>query len=431
MDTAPPDDDTRPSPDHKDPGEAAQVLRARLEERDREVDELRAEVEQLREQRRQAGRLALAGGSFASWFAARVFIGWDLTGTMRTWFDALRHWLEAKAPADSIPVEETANLAAAIVRRWLRVGLWHVVLASGGAVTAGILIWQGFLIRGQIQQQQAQNELVSRQIEQQQAQNDLLRTQNEQQQADTLIVRRAQLLDTIYTGDCTDPEDPKTCKPKANPRSVREAVLAFVEIERGHPEKPDLSRANLNGAELFAANLSRTRLSEAFLSKTDLREADLSGAELSRANLQRANLEGANLSGADLFGAELNEARLFDANLNHARLTGTILHEANLFRANLRGANLLGANLIGANLRNAELTGADLYNAFLQEADLSGTNLLEADLREAQNLTSEQLATACGDGTTKLPNGLDMPDTWPCRWERDASGEWVRVPPNK
>jgi len=336
-----------------------------------EVEELRAEVTQLREQRRQAGRLALTGGRFASWFAAKVFLGLDLTGTMRTWFEALRHWLDAKAPADSMPVEETANLAAAIVRRWLRVGLWHIVLASGGVITAGILIWQGFLIRGQIQQQQAQNELIH--------------TQVEQQAADTLIVRRAQLLDTIYTDSCREPapdelapirgtrseivdDGESICLPTANHRVVREAVLAFVEIERGRDVVPDLSSVNLLEADLMDADLS----------------------------------------GVNFFGADL---RL-------ARFRAVSLSGANLYSVDLRGALFFGANLRGTDLSETKLSRTELL-----WVDLSGANLARA-----HNLTPQQRALTCGDETTKLPEGLDMPDTWPCRWAVGESGSWISVP---
>ncbi len=94
-----------------------------------ENEQLRAELAELREQRRQVGRLALASGSFA----ARIFAGRELTRVVRRWF-------EAKTLAVPLPVEETADVAAAVVRRWLRVGLWHLALSLGGVITAGILI---------------------------------------------------------------------------------------------------------------------------------------------------------------------------------------------------------------------------------------------------------------------------------------------------
>ena len=78
------------------------------------------------------------------------------------------------------------------------------------------------------------------------------------------------------------------------------------------------------------------------------------------------------LSEADLYGAELRGAELFRANLRAAKLSG-----AYLFAANLRVAKLSGAYLIGANLGAAYLLGADLCGADLSRAHLSGADLGE------------------------------------------------------
>jgi len=402
----PPDDDTRSNPKDEDSSEAVQELRARLEERDREVDELRAEVEQLREQRRQAGHLALAGGRFASWIAARVFIGWDLTGTMRTWFDALHRWLEAKAPPDSIPVAETANLAAAIVRRWLRVGLWHVVLASGGVVTAGILIWQGFLIRGQIKEQKAQNALIRSQLEQQKVlnqeqsdlirnqielqkqqnieQNTLMRTQVDQQLTENLITRRPQLIRAIYDNVCDDPNNLETCEPAEPPRIREDAIVllirterSLIEIEQGESLREDQNSrpVNLSNADLRGLNLRNADLSSVDLRKANLSFADLSGANLVGTNLTQANLTGANL-GDGLDAANLIRAKLYGANLRTANLNGTILIRTDLRSADLREADLRGALLQGADFRNSLLKGADFQSADFIAVNLFGSLMM-------------------------------------------------------
>jgi hypothetical protein len=99
------------------------------------------------------------------------------------------------------------------------------------------------------------------------------------------------------------------------------------------------------------------------------------------------------LRGADLSGANLRFADLSDAKMSHA---------------NLSGANLREARLIGTDLGLANLTGADLTGANLSDADLPGANLSGADLSYAKNLTQAQLDGACGDATTKLPEGLTI-----------------------
>jgi Pentapeptide repeats (8 copies) len=59
----------------------------------------------------------------------------------------------------------------------------------------------------------------------------------------------------------------------------------------GEPERLDLHKTNLSGADLLRANLSGANLTRANLSRADLGEADLSGANLSGANLSKANLD--------------------------------------------------------------------------------------------------------------------------------------------
>ncbi|BDZ46630.1 pentapeptide repeat-containing protein [Naasia aerilata] len=73
----------------------------------------------------------------------------------------------------------------------------------------------------------------------------------------------------------------------------------------------------------------------------------------------------------------------------------------------LRGADLRGALLIAADLRGADLRGADLLGADLRDADLRG-----ADLSEALFLTRPQVASAIGDGGTRLPGRLGRPGHW-------------------
>ena len=72
----------------------------------------------------------------------------------------------------------------------------------------------------------------------------------------------------------------------------------------------------------------------------------------------------------DLTGADLSGANLGGANLRRAELSGANLRRAKLGDANLSGAKLTGADLTGANLNGADLTGADLTGAKLG-ADLS------------------------------------------------------------
>ena len=141
---------------------------------------------------------------------------------------------------------------------------------------------------------------------------------------------------------------------------------------------PDLSKANLYGADLRGANLSDTHLSGANLSR-----AHLSGADLSRAFLSGTDLIGANLSEANLNRAFLREANLSEAPLSRAFLIGADLSGANLSRSDLSDANLTGADLSVVNLSSVFLSGANLSGADLSEANLSRSDLKRAKLGDA------------------------------------------------
>jgi TIR domain-containing protein/pentapeptide repeat protein len=119
---------------------------------------------------------------------------------------------------------------------------------------------------------------------------------------------------------------------------------------------PDLSRANLDGADLF--------------------DVDFHGVDLHGANLDAANLSRANLHGADLH----------DADLRVATLHGAILDRANLYGTDFHGADLRGASLREATLHGADLHGADLRRASLREAHIAMTQFGDVDLSMVQGL---------------------------------------------
>ena len=81
----------------------------------------------------------------------------------------------------------------------------------------------------------------------------------------------------------------------------------------------------------------------------------------------------------ELTRAELKGANLADYDLSMSVLTRANLENANLARAELRAAILKGANLTGANLKNARLIKARLQGADLSGADLTGAKLTEAE----------------------------------------------------
>ena len=120
--------------------------------------------------------------------------------------------------------------------------------------------------------------------------------------------------------------------------------------------------------------------------------------------LLRADVDGWNRWRAE---APAQEPHLAGADLYSADLA-----LADLSRADLRCANLALANLKGADLRGADLRGANLVGARLIGVDLTGADVSGADLSMAEDLTLEQFEETVGDESTRLPDGVDLPDRW-------------------
>jgi uncharacterized protein YjbI with pentapeptide repeats len=199
-------------------------------------------------------------------------------------------------------------------------------------------------------------------------------------------------------------------------------VQAALTVVGRLPRRAGVLRANLTGAHLSRATLFMADLSGADFSGADLTGASLFMAKLNRARLREANLIRANLVKArltetvlvatDLTDADLGEADLRGADLGKANLTGARLVRANLSGAALNGADLTGADLGKVNLTGAYLGKANLTGAYLGGADLTGAGLGGADLIGVKGLTQEQLDTARGGATTRLPDGLRRPAEW-------------------
>jgi hypothetical protein len=112
-------------------------------------------------------------------------------------------------------------------------------------------------------------------------------------------------------------------------------------------------------------------LSGADLAGADLRRINLSNCNLSGAKLNNTNLSGAFFTGSNLYEAQLTNAILTDANFYGAALIKADLSGANLHRASFVGARLIGTNFTGANLRRANLTHTTLTQAIIERANLS------------------------------------------------------------
>lgn len=109
---------------------------------------------------------------------------------------------------------------------------------------------------------------------------------------------------------------------------------------------------------------------------------------------------------------DLSYTDISDANLNEAKLQGAFLMGTNLQVATLMEANLQDSFLISANLQGAVLMEANLQGAVLMGANLQVANLQGANLTGAKYLTLQQIESAIGDHTTRLPDNLEAPSHW-------------------
>ena len=182
---------------------------------------------------------------------------------------------------------------------------------------------------------------------------------------------------------------------------------AFTVIGQRPPERIVFETEGSLRLNLAGANLQRAQLSKGKFANANLAEARLESAALDEANLEGASLDEAHLQGARLDGAHLEGASVYLASL-----VGVWLSGAHLEGARLNGAHLEGAMLSEAHLQGARLDGAHLEGARLDGAHLEGAVLFRADLSEVRGLDPDQLASAVGDDTTTLPEGMQRPANW-------------------
>jgi len=106
------------------------------------------------------------------------------------------------------------------------------------------------------------------------------------------------------------------------------------------------------------------------------------------------------------YGGPIN---LAGARLRHSDLRFATLIDSELSGADLAGAKLFDARLSGADLRDADLSGARFDDADVRNAQFDRAKLYGADLSGVRNLTSDQIAAAQLDETTRLPDNVSRP----------------------
>lgn len=106
----------------------------------------------------------------------------------------------------------------------------------------------------------------------------------------------------------------------------------------------------------------------------------------------------------DLEDMNFNNADLKELNLDGMDFEESILANADIENSSFRNTDLEDADLRGADLEDADFRGAVFDRTKMRGAELDRTDLRGADLTTALGLSASQIAVACVDETTKLPN---------------------------
>ena len=105
--------------------------------------------------------------------------------------------------------------------------------------------------------------------------------------------------------------------------------------------------------------------------------------------------------------ADFKNALLRNAKFGVATIANATFDGADLSKAEFIGANTIDTSFVGADLSDAQFYGARLTKANFEGALLAGT-----DLSKTSGLNHEMLRTAFGTTETRLPDGVQRPQTW-------------------
>ena len=399
--------------------EALQALEQSLEASSHEVS--------VKQRAEQAGRLGR--------FGVKMFLGKQLYRAVVDGWDAWSAYFQGHySPRTQMtwPEHETRDISAAVANRFLRIGMFGILI---GLIPAIIL---GF-----------QTALMLIQVWQVNVQNDIVREQNTLTRQQFAVGYSTQLKQQIYAGECTDRMDARSCKPTELPGVRADAAQALVRLadiaKEGDPttdadhtratrarlkgallQSTDLAemnfdRVDLDGASFAGASLWKTSFEHASLERVDFDKARVddaifTGATLTRASLDRTRVTGATFQKADLRGASFKQAIVKASDFSQATfypddkpvlrdqgqvanfyeaeaLSDLKFDGANLIKANFSQKSWLRLSFVGSKLMQASFAGASLTSSSFQDADLTGANLDGATLIDV-DLTGAKLAKA-------------------------------------
>lgn len=221
--------------------------------------------------------------------------------------------------------------------------------------------------------------------------------------------------------------------------AVNEDLRHLDFTEQYHPSAV-LTGANLSGVPFFRTGLSNAMMDGADFSGAAISETVIAGATARAANFaecavfdsdfeglsaQGANFAGSKWASTLLSGAQLSGASFDNASFTHVYLDNAIAYRTSFKSLTGTGVDFSGANLTGADFSNAMLAEANFTGALLDEVNFSG-----AVLTASHGLKMSQLAYACGNSETALPDGLSILNCETPSLKKPMGIDMVKLPTN-
>jgi uncharacterized protein YjbI with pentapeptide repeats len=177
--------------------------------------------------------------------------------------------------------------------------------------------------------------------------------------------------------------------------------------EAKHGLRLDFTRANLQRINAREGNFARALFRGAYCDHASFAEADISGAWFNGTRVNDASFHFARAREALFNGAQCDAAWFFDADLERAQFA-----RASIKYASFSKSRLADAIFFDAKLSETRFQDAKLERASFRDADVMKAFLLGVDLSQVKDITFQQINSAFGDDSARLPAGIERPKEW-------------------
>lgn len=185
-------------------------------------------------------------------------------------------------------------------------------------------------------------------------------------------------------------------------------LMPHSSFVRSRLDGSTFSRTILDRSMMDSASFRKVSFTETDLKATTARGTDFTASRFVKADLSGSLMQSAVFDAAVFDESDLSSVQFSGTSFRHTRLTGGTGVRSIFYRADFIGAKIDGTSLRRASFEEALLLGVVFHRADLTGADFTRADLSGADLTTAQGLTQSQLDKGCGNGLTRLPQGLTI-----------------------